>query len=167
MTSVNRDVSPAQAALQESLARVARERRPRRETASACRSQRVLSMKLSNPGVLSGRARGRICARQPRFRRAPVPQDGRLRHVEQRGRLGDIESAEIPALDHRRLSRMNARQVVERGVQREQIVGALTPVARPTHRTSRRRPRDRRAWPRGGGVRLRRAPAASRAPRSA
>jgi hypothetical protein len=49
--------------------------------------------------------------------------NGRLGDLEQRRRLGDVETAEVPAFDHRRLPWVNPREVLERGIERQQVVG--------------------------------------------
>ena len=49
--------------------------------------------------------------------------NGRFGDFEQRRRLGDVEAAEVPAFDHGGLPRVDAREIVERGIERQEIVG--------------------------------------------
>ena len=51
------------------------------------------------------------------------PRNGLLySHLSWHLALGDLEAGEIAALDHCRLSRIDAREVVERDIQRDQMV---------------------------------------------
>jgi hypothetical protein len=49
--------------------------------------------------------------------------DGRFGDVEQCRCLGDVETAEVPAFDHGCLPRVDPSEIVERGIERQEIVG--------------------------------------------
>ena len=84
--------------------------------------------------------------------------DGGLGDVEELRGFGDVESAEEAALDEHGLARLEAGQVVERLIEREQVVGASTrpPAAHSSNVTTtappprfverRRRAASTRTW---------------------
>src|SRR5438094_10185511 len=66
-------------------------------------------------------ARGRDLRGEPGPGRSPVAQDGGFGNLEQLRRLRDVETAEVAAFDQQRLTRMDAGEIVERGVECEQL----------------------------------------------
>src|SRR5580704_10520782 len=61
---------------------------------------------------------------EPRLGGSPVAQDRGFRDAEQLRRLADVEATEESALDHQCLTGLDARQLLQCGVEREQIIGA-------------------------------------------
>ena len=61
-------------------------------------------------------------AREPGLRGAPIAQHRRLRDAKQFGDLGNLEATEEAALDHLRLARADAREPVERVVERKELL---------------------------------------------
>src|SRR5205809_4337301 len=59
---------------------------------------------------------------QPRLGGSPIAQDGGLGHAEQLGALRHVEAAEEPALDHQCLTRLEAGERLEGGLETEQLI---------------------------------------------
>jgi hypothetical protein len=74
--------------------------------------------------------------------------DSGFGHLEQRRRLGDVETAEVPAFNHGRLPRVDSREIIERSVEREKFVGGRSGL--PDRFVERHNDRVRAAAP--GGV---------------
>ena len=62
---------------------------------------------------------------EPGFCRAPVAEHRGFGDVEQLCRFGDIETTEEPALDEGGLARLDSRQIVQRVIERDQVVGVV------------------------------------------
>src|SRR5207249_1258273 len=69
-------------------------------------------------------ARSPQLMRQPCLGGSPVAENGGLRYAEQLGAFRHVEAAEEPALDHQRLARLKAGELLEGGVQAQQFDGA-------------------------------------------
>ena len=87
--------------------------------ASNCRCRRARRRPLSVPAQLQ---------RQPGFGGPPVPLHRRFGQLQQRGGLGNVQTAEIAALDDLRLPRADAGQRLECRVEGEQVAA---PSPRP------------------------------------
>src|SRR2546425_349877 len=61
---------------------------------------------------------------QPRLGGSPIAQHGGLGYAEQLGALRHVEAAEEPALDHQGLARLEAGQLLEGGLETEQLIRA-------------------------------------------
>src|SRR5205809_7464158 len=59
---------------------------------------------------------------QPRLGGSPIAQDGGLGYAEQLGALRHVEAAEEPALDHQCLTRLEAGERLEGGLETEQLI---------------------------------------------
>src|SRR6185437_12315889 len=106
------------------------------------RVQRSASMERS---VRRRLPRAAQLAGEPRPGRAPVAQDRRFGHAEQRARLRDVETAEEAVFHHQCLPRMNARQFFQCFVERQQIVGRGRSIRGHGQRVVERDDRNRAA----------------------
>src|SRR5438128_7906294 len=61
---------------------------------------------------------------QPRLGGSPIAQHGGLGYAEQLGALRHVEAAEEPALDHQCLTRLEAGERLEGGLETEQLIRA-------------------------------------------
>src|SRR6266487_4405392 len=73
----------------------------------------ILPHKLSGPAQL---------ASEPRFGYPPVAVNGCFRDTEQLRRLRYLQAAEVPALYHQRLARIQAGQLAESGVEGDNLI---------------------------------------------
>ena len=89
-------------------------------------------------GALSSDRRSSL--REPGSGGPPVAEDRRLGDVEQRRGLAHVQPAEEAALDHHRLARIEPGELLERGVEREQLRAADGAGCQRLRRRSRTRP---------------------------
>ena len=66
--------------------------------------------------------------REPRLDGSPIAKDGGFRYFEHLRGFGNVQTSEKTAFDHERLARIHPRQLVERGIEPQNIFVARADV---------------------------------------